>query len=208
MNDPAVAQTQPPVDMHTTPYGQVHSATSVLALAMRLHQAIRDGSSTEAMLHPTPRVTNADPNGPSFEFGEVTFGREAFESLSFNMMAAACSVAVIQVDAVLSRLHDGTRGAGFEDLRDFVYMLRCAFGHDPVVPRWEIRKPKYKRVVEIKVIGLRVDLRALAGQPFDPAQIGGWVAILSLLEHARQVVGRIDHVTVAALGHPAIRPLP
>lgn len=50
-------------------------------------------------------------------------------------------------------------------------------------------------------VNVTVDMTQLDGQAFEPTQVGGWVGLLKLLEHARTVVARLDPDGVAALGH-------
>ena len=56
-----------------------------------------------------------------------------------------------------------------------IYMCRCAFAHNILAPRWEVRG-KYCRQLEIVLphISLHIDLNQLAGKPFDIDQIGGY----------------------------------
>jgi hypothetical protein len=78
------------------------------------------------------------------------------------------------------------------DLRALVYMIRCAFAHDMMHPRWEARGP-FARVLDVDLPSerLRVEVEALNGQPFDPIQIGGIEAyfeikdaVITLVEHS------------------------
>ena len=63
------------------------------------------------------------------------------------------------------------------ELRTLVYMIRCAFAHSIIAPKWEVRG-KYKRKITVKVAlftpQTTIDLSKLDGQLFDFSQIGGY----------------------------------
>ena len=56
------------------------------------------------------------------------------------------------------------------DLRDFVYMIRCAFSHQIGDPMWKVRG-HYKRVMT--VLGKPYDLAGLNGKNFEYSDAGG-----------------------------------
>lgn len=64
-----------------------------------------------------------------------------------------------------------------KELRTLVYMIRCAFAHSIIAPKWEV-KGKYKRKITLKVDPFTpetpIDLSELDGKPFDYSQIGGY----------------------------------
>ena len=59
-------------------------------------------------------------------------------------------------------------------LRSLIYMVRCAFAHDMMMPVWNI-KSSYRRILEIPCSqkSLRIDLRELNGKSFNDEHIGG-----------------------------------
>jgi hypothetical protein len=184
---------------YLSPYGRINNATNVLAVAMCLHQAVRNGKVTVDMIEPLLKIV--DSAGGQFEL-RPAYTQEGLETLSYNLITAALCIASIQVDVALTALQkaDPKLGPDFDDLRDLFYMLRCALAHEPASPKWEIRKQKYRRVVEVKALRLRVDFVQLEGKPFDPSHMGGMPGMLHLLEHARRVVAKIDHQNAAAHG--------
>lgn len=71
-----------------------------------------------------------------------------------------------------------------DELRTLVYMVRCAFAHNPAFPLWEARGPEHARIVSVVLQGspFSIDLSSLHGQPFDYEHIGGfanWLKIKS-----------------------------
>ncbi len=74
-----------------------------------------------------------------------------------------------------------------DELRTLVYMVRCAFAHNPALPLWEARGQQHARVLSLLVGGtpLSINLASLHGQPFDYDHIGGfamWLRIRSASE--------------------------
>ncbi|WP_150428423.1 hypothetical protein [Dechloromonas sp. CZR5] len=74
-----------------------------------------------------------------------------------------------------------------DELRTLVYMVRCAFAHNPALPLWEARGKEHARLLSLSVGGtpLSIDLAALHGQPFEYDHIGGfamWLRIRSASE--------------------------
>lgn len=62
-----------------------------------------------------------------------------------------------------------------ERLATLSYMIRCCFAHGTVLPKWNIRKAKYRTTYQV---GNRtIDLRSLNGKPFEYSSIGGFETI-------------------------------
>lgn len=59
-------------------------------------------------------------------------------------------------------------------LRTLIYMIRCAFAHNMIQPKWQVRKA-YLHELKFKFLGetIVIDLNALNGKPFTMEQIGG-----------------------------------
>ncbi|MDP5238800.1 hypothetical protein Q9Q94_04630 [Uliginosibacterium sp. 31-16] len=74
-----------------------------------------------------------------------------------------------------------------DELRTLVYMVRCAFAHNPALPLWEARGKEHARLLSLSAAGvpLSLDLAALHGRPFEYDHIGGfamWLRIRSASE--------------------------
>lgn len=63
-----------------------------------------------------------------------------------------------------------------DELRTLIYMIRCAFAHNPALPLWEARGNDYARVLSLQIdkSTLNIDFSALAGKPFTYEDIGGF----------------------------------
>ena len=64
--------------------------------------------------------------------------------------------------------------------RTVVYMIRCAFAHNPFNPQWKV-KAAYRGLFRIREIGLELDTTRLHGIDLDVAQLGGPIAYVKLL---------------------------
>ena len=69
-----------------------------------------------------------------------------------------------------------------DELRTLVYMVRCAFAHNPALPLWKAHGKQYARMISIPVggIALSIDLASLHGQPFEYDHIGGFASWLRI----------------------------
>lgn len=74
-------------------------------------------------------------------------------------------------------------------LRTLVYMIRCAYAHDLMHPKWSVKK-KYRHELEIPLQNetFILDLAEKNAQPFDIKDIGGHVNYFNLKEKICQLI--------------------
>lgn len=182
-----------------SPYNQLRLATDILGLSVRLHDALAKGRLSPAAFEAAINVTSPRLPG-EFLLHPPKYNREALQTISFNAMIASTAMVFIQADTALSALSISNPSDGeLVELRELVYMIRCALAHDPMHAKW-IVKSKYQKVYELRSIGLRVDCHSLNGQPFDPIQLGDWTGIFKLIEHVRIAVAKLDPVGAQMAG--------
>jgi hypothetical protein len=72
-----------------------------------------------------------------------------------------------------------------DELRTLVYMVRCAFAHNPAKPCWEARGD-FARNIQLNLgeNGLSIDMVALHGNDFDYSHIGGFANWYAIREEA------------------------
>jgi hypothetical protein len=60
-------------------------------------------------------------------------------------------------------------------LRNLIYMIRCAYAHDMMYPKWEAKGP-YAQPLEIHLDNeiVNIDLMKKHGEPFDMKDLGGY----------------------------------
>ena len=78
-----------------------------------------------------------------------------------------------------------------DELRNFVYMVRCAFAHNPALPLWKATSKEYARVISVVLDGspISIDLQPLHNRPFEYEHIGGfanWLKIRAAAEALMQ----------------------
>jgi hypothetical protein len=71
--------------------------------------------------------------------------------------------------------------------RVIMYMLRSAYAHDPLNPRWQCRGA-YLGVFRVNAIGFTLDTTALNGQPWNIAHVDGQLGYFRLLEYCQKLV--------------------
>ena len=124
--------------------------------------------------------------------GEWSFPKSSFNTYddlilaSQNVYSSSLGLSAIALDTVCSEAGiannpDDLSSKG--QLRSFVYMLRCAFAHDLMLPKWEARG-KYARVYELELNGDKkyIDVISLNGQGLELEDFGGFLAYLAVKE--------------------------
>jgi hypothetical protein len=71
--------------------------------------------------------------------------------------------------------------------RAIMYMLRNAYAHDPLNPRW-LCKGARVGVFRINAIGFTLDTTSLDGQPWNIAHVNGQLAYFGLLQFCQDLV--------------------
>jgi len=113
----------------------------------------------------------------------VSFPADTFQSMDSLVRVARTNVGIsfgitaIVLDAAFETASIKPRpesDVADDLLRTFVYMVRCAFAHNPALPCWEVRG-SYQRNLDLKLEGenISIDLSRLHGKSFDYADIGG-----------------------------------
>ena len=84
------------------------------------------------------------------------------------------------------------------DLRALIYMVRCAFAHDMMNPRWEARGP-FARELHVTLPSgvLLIDARALNEQPFDISHVGGYEGYWEIKEEIARMISKLNHANGA-----------
>ena len=108
-----------------------------------------------------------------------------------NSYVITLGFSAISLDTVLdeSGLARGKAPDNVRDLRDLIYMVRCAFAHDMMDPRWEARGP-FSRTLHIYLPHRTVviDVGALDGRSFELDHIGGAEAYFEMKEKIKKLL--------------------
>ena len=81
-----------------------------------------------------------------------------------------------------------------DELRTLVFMVRCAFAHNPALPLWKARGNEYARMLSLPIGGatLSIDLASLHGQPFEHDHIGGFASWLRIRAASEALIRERD----------------
>ena len=75
-----------------------------------------------------------------------------------------------------------------DSLRAIIYMMRCAFAHNPGSPEWRINKKKFERSFKIEKINFVIDFSQLNGKALDVSQHGGFCQLWRLMEYCMGII--------------------
>lgn len=108
-----------------------------------------------------------------------------------NNMRSALGVAIIQLDKVLA---DHFVASRYKDpdperraARCAVYMLRCAFAHNPLEPTWNVTRAEYAQKFVIPAAGFSIDTTTAHGKPLDSTGLN-WFGLLDLFDYCASLV--------------------
>lgn len=156
-----------------TPADAARVARDFALFAFRLYEAASNGFLTPATFGPGVSLQT--------DRGRVHVAAE-YTPLEIRKWAWNCSLAGIAVSAqAMDRALDDAFGGkpnkakGLTDLdsaRVIVYMIRCAFAHDPFNPRWACRGP-YVGAFRVEPLQLVLDTRSLNGEMLTAGHLGG-----------------------------------
>ncbi len=116
---------------------------------------------------------------------------KGFRIWVLNQLRAALAIAAIQIDSVLSdyfcnKPHEDTiheRRAA----RCIMYMIRCAFAHNPLEPKWNVTGRSYADVFTVPSASFTLDTRGLNGKPIDEKGIN-WFKLFDLMDYCATLV--------------------
>lgn len=94
------------------------------------------------------------------------------------MVSMAFGVSAMVLEAtfdVASKRRVPTSRSPDDELRTLIYMVRCAFAHNPAMPTWKACGKDYARdlTLELGSERISIDLSKLHGRTFDYEHIGG-----------------------------------
>ena len=129
------------------------------------------------MLVSSPEGRLFFPQSSFNTYEDLILASQNVYSTSLGLSAIALEKAY--VDAGI--LNDPSDRTPKGDLRSFVYMLRCAFAHDLMYPKWKA-KSSYARVFNLDLgeLSRAVDVAALNGSHLELSDFGGMRTYLAI----------------------------
>jgi hypothetical protein len=135
-----------------------------------------------------------------FDHEVVIEGVKTFPANSFHtkedVISGALNTYMISLAFTANALDAVLSEAGFasdlpadnprRDLRALVYMVRCAFAHDTMHPRWKAVGPfKRKLAISLPSGSLIIDMAQLDGKQFSDKHIGGMRAYFEVKDEVK-----------------------
>ncbi len=166
--------------INPTPYEQVNEAAFLWTFSVYIFDGVINGLIPPNLIK---RRIVVNSLSPKFYLDASRINLN-MNSLAINNLLASSAICAIAIDSALDEAFgdkpDKYSDKDIDSLRAIVYMIRCAFAHNPLNPKWVI-KSKYRRVFSIKEIGLKVDLTDLDDIPVHPDHHGGWEGFNKIL---------------------------
>ncbi len=112
------------------------------------------------------------PNGSFKTLESVVMASQIQVGMAFGVSAIVLDAAY-ETAGVRKNLHSRLAA---DDLRVFVYIVRCAFAHNVAAPRWQIRGQDFARtfLLPLEDAVLPIDLKVRDGECFEYEHIGGF----------------------------------
>jgi hypothetical protein len=177
-----------------TPLEAIRTSKQFVFFAVFLREAVLRGAITPA------NFSNEIVEGPTtLRWPVEARTQEALERWTLNTVLAAMAISAQATDRALDDAFGTPRpldwkpppSAGTMSDRDaarvIMYMLRNAYAHEPMNPRWQC-KGAYVGVFRVKALGFTLDTTALDGQPWNIAHVAGELGYFRLLEYCEELV--------------------
>jgi hypothetical protein len=174
-----------------SPADQIRNANNAVGFAFFLHDAVLHDRVTPACFVRELAVLTSDPGQPDngFRLGQA-YDKQGLDDLTFNNILLNVGTCAIVIDTALDERFGAKPNpiaSEVDQLRALMYMLRCAFAHDPFHPTWVIRD-RYRREYEIAGANVVADLAQRHDEGLVPNHFGGWEGFLRLAEYAKTLV--------------------
>jgi hypothetical protein len=130
--------------------------------------------------------------------GEIAYGHGTFNTYD-DLINAAHNNFNLTLGFTAITLETSLQTAGISNnpsdqspngmLRTLIYMIRNAYAHDLMHPKWEV-KGQYRKqlIIELQNETVELDLSEKHGQPFDVKDIGGHETYFQIKEKICQLI--------------------
>jgi hypothetical protein len=186
-----VGEEAQPIKLVATPLEAIRTAKQFLYWAWFLHEAVERGA-----IAPETFTNEITEGTTTLRWPPENRTPAALARWSWNTVLAAMSISAIAADRALDdtfgpKPHPAGALSDQDATRVVLYMLRCAYAHDPLNPRWECQGP-YGGVFRINALGFEFDTRALNGQPWNIEHVGGPLGYFKLSAHCQELVAAAE----------------
>jgi hypothetical protein len=183
-----------PIAAAKTPFEMMYVARSHLIFACYLKEALQN---TRVDFHRDVLKYQTGPTEGLEMYLDVTDSNEVVAgALNIEMSAVATSAIVADTAMHMAfgksgpngmRIHDHANTSELISAQHIIYMIRCAFAHDPYNAIWQCQN-KFQRMISIASIGINFNGRAVHRQPFRWSDIAGLPRYFDLLKFCHEQI--------------------
>lgn len=171
---------------YTFKYNLLRLAIANYKFVLGLTYAHEDGTLNKDLFKPSYRITD-DATGIDFDFPFENTDQEIALQVK-NLIHLSYAAIAIQLDKMLEdKLGKKERfnhpESDVVNAAKIVFMIRCAFGHNIVEPRWNATHEMYKGNFHIEEVNFSLDTTDLHGTNLSFAQIDGYFGILKIAQY-------------------------
>jgi len=183
----AVGEKAQPIKLVATPLEAIRTAKQFLYYAFFLHEAVSRGAITGETFTDEIPGRKMKLRWPPEERTPSVIRENAW-----NNVLAAMSISAIAADRALDdtfgpKPNPASMSGDRDATRVIMYMLRNAYAHYPLSPRW-ICRPAYLGVFRIEALDFTLDMRALRGKLWNVDHVGGVDGYFALLAHCEKLL--------------------
>jgi len=169
------------------------SATNMFN-AMRLFHASQNGYMPEAFLDQRFVLVDPRDSGKAITVGPDPEPMPLAHRME-NIMMCVGATCILQHDELAKQTFNGNARMHHADpdvrnMCTLLYLVRCAFAHDPLTPRWLIKPKLQNKKIVIPTLRLELDTTGLHGKHNILECVGGWYGMLALIDHAQKLILR------------------
>lgn len=174
------------------PAATLVSSTNTLFTVMRLVQAARKNQLDPSILSTRFILVDEGDDTQRIQVNPAEKPLPA-ELLLKNVMYVAAAACFVQHDEIANQLFGGKQRFSHKDkaIRDaltVLYLVRCAFAHNPSVPTWLIA-PRFRDCVyEVQAVGIHLDTANLHRKVGVIPRLGGWARAVKFLKHVQHII--------------------
>lgn len=174
-----------------TPLEQVQQAYLHLCWAIKLDSYLQIYPPENKAYFDNPQAI-LDPDDPLHIPGnqfnsidDILLAAENSISLSVGAFFIALDTALDEAEIVKNVNSQDNLG----QLRILIFMCRCAFAHNILAPRWEVRGDYCRQLtINLPNIFLNIDSKKLSNKTFEIKDIGGYSQLFKIIEYFESIL--------------------
>ena len=171
-----------------SPLMQVKTARNLLIFTIYICNGIEKGIIPPELFNETLQLQeDGKPFGRVRPLWKTTNLSDDVHNLRVGMLGVCCIALNTALDETFDKKPEKYTNSDIDALRAIIYMFRCAFAHNPILPVWDVSK-KHQRQFSISELDLEMDFTTLNGQGVNGSQYGGWEGVFKLIDYCMKAV--------------------